>query len=113
MPVPAHVATPRLVQACATLAQAAHLRNVLASEGLEACLRNENLVGALGDIPMPETWPQVWVADARDWERARDCLRRLDRPVQSPSWSCPQCDEWLEGQFTQCWRCGAVRDPDR
>ena len=105
--------TPQLVQACATLPDAAHLCNVLNSAGIDADLRNECLVGAMGEIPMPETWPQVWVRSERDLARARECLRRLNAPVQSPSWSCPACDEWLEGQFTACWRCGAPRADGR
>ena len=105
--------SPQLVQACPTLPEAAHLCNVLEAAGIAAQLRNECLVGAMGDIPMPETWPQVWVEDGADLARARDTLRALDRPVQSPSWTCPVCEEWLEGQFTACWRCGALRDPGR
>lgn len=101
----------KLVQCCASLPDAAHVCNLLRASGIDATLRNECLVGALGDIPLPETWPQVWVEDARDLERARAVFRSLRRPAESPSWTCRGCDEWLEGQFTACWRCGATR-PD-
>jgi hypothetical protein len=74
----------------ASLLQVAHARNVLTAAGIESELRNQYLAGALGDLPMLETWPQLWVED----------------PFES--WTCAQCGEQLEPQFTTCWRCGAA-----
>ncbi len=31
---------------------------------------------------------------------------------ESESWKCSRCGELLEGQFTDCWNCGASRDED-
>jgi len=28
-------------------------------------------------------------------------------------WQCPQCNEVLEGQFNECWKCGALRAPEQ
>jgi len=89
------------------LLQVAHARNVLIVAGIDSELRNQYLAGALGDLPMLETWPQLWVED--DWESA--ALRALQRAEAAPtgvSWTCPQCSEQLEPQFTSCWRCGAA-----
>ena len=47
----------------ASLLQVAHARNILITAGIEAELRNQYLAGALGDLPMLETWPQLWVED--------------------------------------------------
>jgi len=90
----------------ASLIQVAHARNVLLTAGIQSELRNQYLAGALGDLPMLETWPQLFVAD--DDESA--ALRALARAAEAPSgapWTCQQCDECLEPQFTHCWRCGA------
>ncbi len=102
-----------LVHACPCLPDAAHVYNLLCAAGIEAELRNACLVGAMGEIPMAETWPQVWVRGARDRDLARECLRQAKGPVQAPAWTCTQCDEWLEGQFTACWHCGAARQGGR
>ena len=48
----------------ASLLQVAHARNVLIAAGIESELRNQYLAGALGDLPMLETWPQLCVEDA-------------------------------------------------
>ncbi|MDP9008307.1 MAG: DUF2007 domain-containing protein [Pseudomonadota bacterium] len=91
----------------ASLIQVAHARNVLTAAGIESELRNQYLAGALGDLPMLETWPQLWVEDP--FESA--ALRALERAATAPSgapWTCGQCGEQLEPQFTTCWRCGAA-----
>jgi hypothetical protein len=89
-----------------TLLRVAHARNVLIAAGIDSELRNQYLAGALGDLPMLETWPQLWVED--DLERA--ALRALEKSDAAPTgapWVCGQCGEKLEPQFTTCWRCGA------
>jgi hypothetical protein len=91
----------------ASLIQVAHARNVLISAGIEAELRNQYLAGAMGDLPMLETWPQLWVED--DFETA--ALRALAKADAAPAgahWTCPQCAEVLAPQFTACWRCGTA-----
>src|SRR5450432_2546653 len=51
------------VYRAASLLQVAHARNVLITAGIECELRNQYLAGALGDLPMMETWPQLYVDD--------------------------------------------------
>lgn len=100
---------PRCVYQGNTVVEAAHVRNVLEHSGIPCELHNDRLWSALGEIPLLEAWPQVWVQDERDRERAREVLRELERGPSRPAWSCPACDEWLEGQFTACWSCGCER----
>ena len=91
-----------------TLVQVVHVQNLLAANGIEAELRNARLAGAVGEIPFLETWPQLWVDDQLfDW--ASQVIEASSRePVESrSSWDCPACGERSEGQFTECWRCGA------
>jgi hypothetical protein len=91
----------------ATLLQVAHARNVLVTAGIHCELRNQYLAGALGDLPMMETWPQLYVDDGDE----RFALSALARAASAPSgsdWICSGCGEELEPQFTQCWRCGAL-----
>ena len=93
----------------ASLIQVAHARNVLLTAGIQSELRNQYLAGALGDLPMLETWPQLYVEEADE----AAALRALARAAQAPagaSWTCEQCGEVLEPQFTHCWRCGSLSD---
>jgi hypothetical protein len=94
------------VYRAASLIQVAHARNVLLAAGIQSELRNQYLAGALGDLPMLETWPQLFVDDSDE----QPALRALARAAVAPagaSWTCEHCGELLEPQFTSCWRCGA------
>jgi hypothetical protein len=94
------------VYRAATLLQVAHARNLLIAAGIESELRNQYLAGALGDLPMMETWPQLYVDDADELPALR-ALARAEAQPQGAPWICPGCGESLEPQFTSCWRCSA------
>ena len=83
-----------------------HLQNVLEHAGIAAVIRNDRLAGALGEIPYLETWPELWVVDPADADRATALIAETmaDSPAES-SWLCPECAEINEGQFGACWRC--------
>lgn len=91
-----------------------HLRNLLEGAGIACVIKNEFLGGAAGELPLVEVWPELWVAEDADYARANaivaEALRTDARPA-APPWTCPVCGERIEGQFTDCWRCGAPR-PD-
>jgi len=88
-----------------SLLQVAHHRNLLLVAGIESELRNQYLAGAMGELPMLETWPQLFVEDA-DESRALRVLREAASPPRGSAWVCEVCGERSEPQFTSCWRCG-------
>jgi hypothetical protein len=96
------------VYRASSLLQVAHARNVLITAGIQCELRNQYLAGALGDLPMMETWPQLYVDDA-DEPFALSALARAARETSGTPWTCRACGEPSEPQFTQCWRCGGER----
>ena len=90
------------------LSAAHHARNLLEVEGIPAEVRNERLGSAMGELPPAECQVEVWVIDGADAARAERLLRE-GVPVRGAPWTCGGCGERLEPQFTQCWRCGALR----
>jgi hypothetical protein len=96
------------VYRAASLLQVAHARNVLLAAGIQCELRNLYLSGAMGDLPMMETWPQLYVDD-NDEQFALSALKRASSVQVGSAWICAECHEQLEPQFTCCWRCGAER----
>jgi hypothetical protein len=88
----------------ASLLQVAHARNLLLTAGIPSELRNQYLAGALGDLPMLETWPQLYVDDDDEQIALRALARAAAAPAGAP-WTCGGCGEVLEPQFTSCWRC--------
>lgn len=87
------------------------LHSVLEVAGIRCLLRHQYLAGALGDLPPQDCWPQIWVLDEEDASRAEWLLARAQSTAEAgmPAWICPGCGETLEGQFEQCWACGARR----
>lgn len=87
-----------------------HLKEVLEQQGIACLLRNGPLLGAAGELPPNECWPEIWVLDDTLWARARGIVDEvLQGEAAGPAWRCPGCGEELEGQFTACWRCGRPR----
>ena len=89
---------------------AIRVQSLLEPEGIDSLIRNQNLSGAMGELPVNECWPEVWIMDDDDYSRAMNiissCLAETD--TNSEPWSCV-CGENIEGQFTACWKCGAER----
>ena len=91
-----------------SLLQVAHARNVHITAGNRCELRNQYLAGALGDLPMMETWPQLFVEDG-DERYALGALAGAATAAVGLPWTCRECSEASEPQFTECWRCGASK----
>ena len=93
-----------------SLAQAHLIKGFLDAEGIFAVVRGEHLQGIAGEIPVTfDTLPSIWVGDG-DRERARELIdRALKSELVLEDWTCAECGEVVEGQFTECWQCGATR----
>lgn len=92
--------------------QAGLLKELLEKEGIACLLRNNDLVSVMGEIPLVECFPELWVLDDETWPRAKSLLDQWlsGDEEQSVSWSCPNCGEVLEGVFGACWQCGHRRE---
>lgn len=96
-----------------SLVTISHYRNLLISEGIPAFIRNEYLGGIVGEMPFQEVWPELWVENDLDYDRARQLIDSANILHESPSspWQCPVCNADNEGQFSACWKCGAASEP--
>lgn len=90
-----------------------YLASVLEEHRIPCVVKNDLLSGAAGELPPTECWPELWLADGGDFERARELVDAVlaDPPRERPAWHCPACGEHMEGQFESCWHCGLER-PD-
>ena len=91
----------------------AHLiRGFLDSHGISAEVRGEFLTSGWGELPVDVC--SVWVTDDAQFDAANDLLVAFlsgsyARMLSGEGWTCAKCGEKLEGQFTQCWSCGAAK----
>jgi rubrerythrin len=98
------------------------VKGLLEQEGIEAVVVGENLLNAVGALPLSAmSLPSVSVRDEDEARAAAvvEAYRRTDRAnadeavedVPRPTWKCANCGEAVEEQFTECWNCGHAR-PD-
>lgn len=90
-----------------------HLKNLLEAEGIPCFIKNQNAFLSRWAPLIMDMWPELWIADDSQYERAK---RIVDEALSSPiphsfPWKCPRCGEEHEPQFTECWNCGTSR-PD-
>ncbi len=87
-----------------------YLQQTLEARGIGCVARNRYLQGAVGELPVNECWPELWVLDDRDERLALDIVSALLQDGSGGEhWRCPGCGERMEGQFDQCWNCGMER----
>ena len=88
-----------------------HYKNMLISEGIPAFIKNEHLGGIVGEMPFQEVWPELWVENDLDFDRAVQLLDANTVLDESPgsNWRCKNCREDNEAQFGACWSCGKAR----
>ena len=85
---------------------AGHIHSILEANDIECHLRNMNLTGGIGELPINECWPEVWVNDESDFTIAKYLIKNtLSHVEKNDDWQC-QCGESIEGQFEICWSCG-------
>ena len=89
-----------------------HYKNILISEGIPAFLKNEHLGSIIGEMPFQEVWPELWVENDLDYDRALQLLDAATIMTESPvaTWHCQYCGESNEGQFSACWSCEKPRE---
>ena len=84
-----------------------HVRNLLEINNISCHLRNTNLISAIGELPINECWPEVWIDNEMDFNLAQSLIKKM-YVNKNNDWKC-QCGETIEGQFDSCWSCGVDR----
>lgn len=85
------------------------LQSLLEAHGIRTFLKNQFSAGALGELPFVEICPQLYILAERDLEQARMLLQVVPRGPEPADWDCAACGARSEGNFAQCWQCGAAR----
>jgi len=95
------------------------VKGLLQQEGIEAIVQGEALEETWGDLPLsPKALPSVWVPDddvpkaapiIEEYKRRDEADAETGEPPARATWTCPNCGEKVEEQFTRCWHCGHNR----
>lgn len=95
--------------------EAHFVMGLLQAEGLDAEVRKESLFTTVGGAgALVGMLPEVWALNPDQITQARAIVDRyasgkINASPAMPPWTCAQCGESHEPQFTSCWKCGAVK----
>ena len=82
--------------------------DLLEAHRIHHIIKNRDLQSTLGELPVPETFPTIWVNEG-EFIQAKKLIDELnEKKVKGSVWIC-QCGESLEPQFSSCWKCGRER----
>ncbi len=88
------------------LALATLWADLLTHAGVPTTVQRQYASSIAGEVPPDQTLPEIWVADAAQFDAALALLRELQNPPVR-HWTCTACGERVDGPFEQCWKCGA------
>ena len=89
-----------------SLPDTTHFQNLLEQAGIASLIKNRHLGGGIGDLPVFDASPELWVLDDGQAERASRLIRdsQGSAAIGTPG-RCSQCGEQNEPQFAACWSC--------
>ncbi len=89
-------------------------KELLDQANIPCMIKNQRSSMLAGEVPFAEIFPELWVIHDEDEGRARDILTNWEtaQPMESTGWTCPECREMLQKEFTTCWNCGRERSSE-
>jgi hypothetical protein len=88
------------------LSNAAIVRDLLLTNGINAVLLNENMSGTVA-VGIGLVLAEVWVKDEAKISSAKALIRDYQSDESSKNrWVCRSCQEENPGSFEICWNCG-------
>ncbi len=84
-----------------------NVKNVLMSHGLDVVLNNEFASSASGGLAPFDTWPEVWLLNNDDFDKAKKVIDSITLESNLDNWHCKNCQEENNQSFDFCWNCDA------
>ena len=83
-------------------------KEILEQEGILCTIKNQQGSSLAGEVPFAEVFPELWVINNDDFQKAKELLDKWDNasPTEATAWTCRKCGEQHTGEFTTCWKCG-------
>jgi hypothetical protein len=103
------VASMKRLCRASSLPDAHILRGLFEQSGIVVHVFNENAQSGVGQLPVSDAQPELWLDDERDLSRAQALLREFEAaPRVTESLRCERCAEDNPSNFQVCWHCGAA-----
>jgi len=96
------------IYAAENLQEAYLIVGLLEQSGIVVTLKNENLQGAVGEIPFTHAYPEIHLNDERDERLARKIIKEYESSCKHlETVNCHECGEENPANFPSCWACEA------
>ena len=82
-----------------------NVKNLIEAQEISTFIKNEFAQGAGGEISAFDTWPEVWVVNDSDFDRATEILKSSQNSPKGEDWTCKSCSEKNDYSFDMCWNC--------
>ena len=87
-------------------------KELLDEEEIPCTIKNQRSAMLGGEVPFVEVFPELWVLQDKDFERAQNLLKDWGEapPLDNTAWTCVSCGEVHQKEFTTCWKCNKERN---
>jgi hypothetical protein len=82
-----------------------NMRNIIEAQKIEVFIKNEYAQGAVGEVSAFDAWPEIWVVNDNDFDRAMEIVNSSQRIENTVDWICKNCAEENDSSFEVCWKC--------
>lgn len=82
-----------------------NIKNLIEAENISTFLKNEFTQGAIGEIPALDTWPEIWILEDSDFDKANAIVIQSQEGGRRSEWVCNSCAEHNDSSFEVCWQC--------
>lgn len=96
------------VYTAGSLYEAQLVLDLLEEAAIGAKLFNAHLIGALGELPLNQSLPKIWLLDESTRHAARSVIDAYEARRKQPlaeERRCNACGELSPGNFELCWSC--------
>ena len=86
-------------------------KELLDQEEIPCTIKNQCSAMLGGEVPFVEVFPELWVLQDEDLEKATALLQDWEeaQPLETTCWTCSGCGEIHTKEFTTCWKCNQER----
>lgn len=88
----------------------ANIREIMEQADIACMIKNEFAGSGSGEIPHFETWPELWVINEEDFDKAQAILTQIEDNSWHNEWTCNFCQEKNADSFEYCWNCRNDRE---
>ena len=82
-----------------------NIQNLIEAQEISTFIKNEFAQGAVGEISAFDSWPEVWIVNDENYDRAIEIVNASKNLGKGEDWICSHCAEKNGSAFELCWHC--------